>query len=72
MPKISKEDANDTLMRAVTALEAVKFDTIKVADDERIEKFVAMLRECHERFDPYMDSWIADYYQRRKQEEMEG
>jgi hypothetical protein len=69
MPETDKKDANDAIMRAVAALGAISIDVIKHADDERIEEFVAALRDCHEIFEPDMDSWIENY-QRRKQEEM--
>ena len=71
MPKIDKQEANVALARAMAALRAVvNIDIIKAADDERVEEFVATLRECHEYFESDLDTWIEDY-QRRKREEME-
>jgi hypothetical protein len=71
MPRIDTQEANAALARAVAALNAVvNIDIIKAADDERVEKFVATLRECHECFETDIDTWIEDY-QRRKREEME-
>jgi hypothetical protein len=67
MPKIS--EADETLTRATEAVAQVKLDVIKAASNQVIETFIATIRECHELYEPDMESWIEDYQRRMREEE---